>query len=245
LAEPDRSLVIVFDLLNEASTVPGGSFRYPFQVLAIRSTDGGATWSDPVHIATLPQYGSRYNFDTADGYPLQVNVWPSSKAQGRDGSLYVAWAAAESATRTRIEIASSPDGMAWSAPKVIASVPGEAFEPTISVDRRGGVGVLWYDLRRDRPGDGKATTDVLVARSRDGGTTWSRKRRVGSFDYAKAPELPGFEDVQNAARFLGDYFGAAGVGRGFATAFGMPTPDAASGKGPARVYFARVRAPRG
>jgi hypothetical protein len=47
-----------------------------------------------------------------------------------------------------------------------------AFEPAVAVDSPGTVGLTWYDLRNDRPGDSALTTDVWFAHSDDGGASW-------------------------------------------------------------------------
>lgn len=240
-AEPDGSLVVVFDLLNESSET-GGVFDYPFQALAVRSIDGGASWSAPVRIATFPSYGSRFFFDSADGYSMQVNAWPSSHAEAPDGTVYAAWAAVESAHRTRVLVSASRDGgLRWSAPRPIDKVPGEAFQPTLAVDGRGVVAAFWYDLRGDRPGDGRTPTRVLFAISRDGGGHWSRPRSAAAFDYTRAVNLPGLEGVTSSAYFLGDYYGFAGLRSDFVAAFAMPSPHARRDRGPVRIYSTRLR----
>jgi hypothetical protein len=48
---------------------------------------------------------------------------------------------------------------------MLPGVSAYAFEPAIAVDKRGTVGVIWYDLRNDRPGDAALTADVWLAHS--------------------------------------------------------------------------------
>ena len=59
-------------------------------------------------------------------------------------------------------------GVTWSS-SPLPGVTAFAFEPAIAVDRHGTVGVIWYDLRNDRPGDGATTADVWFASSDDHG----------------------------------------------------------------------------
>jgi hypothetical protein len=239
-SQRDGTLVLVFDLLNESGET-GGAFQYPFQVMATRSTDGGASWSAPESVATFSAQGSRSFFRTADGFDLQVNTWPSSKARGRDGSIYVAWVDAKTQSHTVIELADSDNGgLTWSLPRTIANVPGLAFEPSIAVDRSGSLGACWYDMRHDRAGDGVATTSILFSESADRGLSWTRPISLAHFDYHDAPLLPGVEEAMDSALFLGDYQGMVGLTSGFAAAFAMPGAKARPERGPSRIFFARI-----
>ena len=62
-----------------------------------------------------------------------------------------------------------------------------AFEPAIAVDRHGTVGVIWYDLRNDRPGDAALTADVWFAHSDDRGASWRQTHVAGPTDLRTAP----------------------------------------------------------
>jgi hypothetical protein len=44
-----------------------------------------------------------------------------------------------------------------------------AWEPVIAVDQHGTVGVIWYDIRNDRPGDGMTSADANVGGAGDVG----------------------------------------------------------------------------
>jgi hypothetical protein len=102
-----------------------------------------------------------------------------------------------------------------------------AFEPAVAVDAHGTVGVVWYDLRRDHPGDAQLTTDVWFASSRDKGITWRQEHVVGAFDLRTAPD-----------HRLGEYQGIAGLSRGFAAVVTLSGPRARNG--PSDIVVARL-----
>ncbi|MFO7767990.1 MAG: sialidase family protein [bacterium] len=142
------------------------------------SPDGGETFTRPMRI---PAEGG----DALDGDDTVEGAVP---AVGPDGSVHMAWSGPEG-----IYYARSPDGGdTWEHARVILDQPGgwdigiEGLGrangmPVTAVDvsdgpRRGTVYVNWADLRNNGGEDGDA--DVFVARSTDGGTSWSEPVRV-------------------------------------------------------------------
>jgi hypothetical protein len=128
-------------------------------------------------------------------------------------------------------VASSRDGgRTWRS----AHLPGVrafAFEPAIAVDSHGTVGVTWYDLRNDRPGDAALSADVWFAHSPDRGQSWSQTHVAGLFDL-RAGLFPD-------QHYVGEYQGLAALrGRGFAAVFTMAVPQAKDG--PTDIFFARI-----
>jgi hypothetical protein len=89
-------------------------------------------------------------------------------------------------------------GRTWTT-SALPGVRAFAFEPAIAVDAHGTVGVSWYDLRNDRPGDAALTADVWFAHSPDRGRSWRQAHVAGPTDLRPA-ELP----VPN---FAGEYRG--------------------------------------
>jgi hypothetical protein len=113
-------------------------------------------------------------------------------------------------------------------------VPGatrSAFLPAIATRRRHTVAVTYYDLRRDRPGDGRLTTDLWLALSRDEGGHWRTVHVAGPFDVRSAARV---DDLP----FLGDYFGLAATPRGFAAVPALARPI--SRGGPSDVFYAPI-----
>jgi hypothetical protein len=141
-------------------------------ILYTRSTDGGRTWARPARISTRA------------GLPRDDNgavVGPIGTV-APDGTQYVVWNEG-----LNITLAVSRDGGRTFAPSrpVVAvappyfggagGIPGLSRAmgfPQVGIDPRGGaLYVSWSDYRN---GD----VDVFIARSRDGGATWSAPLRV-------------------------------------------------------------------
>jgi hypothetical protein len=166
---------------------------------AARSPDEGRTWLPPVLAVT-----KSFPPDAVDDkdIPLPQPGFPSA-AVAPDGSVYVAFEDNKSSSSGAIGVARSRDGgRTWSS----APLPGVsafAFEPAIAVDAHGTVGVTWYDLRNDRPGDATLTADVWFAHSDDRGASWRQTHVAGPTDLRTAP-LP-------AHNYVGEYQGLAAL----------------------------------
>ena len=224
------SVVFPFKRGNGSDTFPPG-LQVDEEIYAMRSGDGGSTWSTPVQIASVPQ---RSNSEEGD---VKGHVSPTA-AVAPDKSIYVAWhtTAVDSPT-TRILIARSRDrGATWSDPIVVRRLDAEAFMPYPAVADDGTVGVIWFDLRNDREGDEALTGDWWFAHSHDGGQTWEETHLAGPFDMRTAVRTM---SGTPAGLFIGDYFGMTAVPDGFAAAIVQPKPQAAVG--PSDVFFAHVR----
>jgi hypothetical protein len=198
------------------------------QLYAARSRDEGRTWLPPVLVGSRPIPPTIVDPET--GIPLPQPGFPSA-AVAPDGTVYIAFEASASASSGAIGVARSRDaGRTWSS----ASLPGIsafAFEPAIAVDGHGTVGVTWYDLRNDRPGDAALTADVWFAHSQDRGGSWRQAHVAGPTDLRTAP-LP-FHN------YVGEYQGLAGLpGRGFAAVLTLAAPFAKDG--PTDIFFARI-----
>ncbi len=138
--------------------------RFPASALRFaRSDDGGATWRDPVSINEGETFGS-HNFHAL--------------LAGADGALYAAWlrnVRGESAVWLR---PSRDGGLTWEAARPVHEAPtcpccrtGLALAPD---------GTLYSSWRKIFEGD---VRDVVVAASRDGGTTWSDPARPRADDW--------------------------------------------------------------
>ena len=114
---------------------------------------------------------------------------------------------------------------------MLPGVGGYAFEPAVAVDAKGTVGITWYDLRNDVPGDAALSGDVWFASSKDGGVSWAQIHVAGPTDLRSGA-------LARQNRF-GEYQGLAPVGRkGFAAAFTLASPQAADG--PTDILFSRI-----
>jgi hypothetical protein len=193
---------------------------------AARSLDEGRTWLPPVQVG--PQL-SLMEFVHPEFGHLPQPHFPSA-AVAPDGTAYIAFENNSSATSGGIGVAKSRDGgLTWSSSTL--RVRGYAFEPAIAVNKRGTVGVIWYDLRNDRPGDAALTADVWFAHSDNRGKSWRQTHVAGPTDLRTAP-LP-------QHNYVGEYQGLAALrGRGFAAAFTLPAPQAKNG--PTDIFFAQI-----
>jgi hypothetical protein len=228
---PDGTLVNVALIANLTPFLPSVVPRVNWTLVTQRSTDLGQSWSSANNVASVDPFPP---IEPATGkivraYPLvSTDVAPN-------GDVYLAWNdIPASGAGSKIFSSKSTDGaMSWSQPAVIASTPGEAFLPSIAVDRNGVVGVTYDDTRNTK--SGHLFTDVWFSRSSDGGAHWSESHVAGPFDALTAPESDS-SGVQGL--FLGDYQGLAGLSSGFAAAFAQSRP--APSQGPSDMYFSAL-----
>jgi len=147
-------------------------------ILFSRSFDGGETWSDALRI----------NEVSGDCVDDDETVEGAVPAVGPSGEIYVAWAGPEGLVFDRsldqgntwlaedIYIGPFPDGWAYDIPG-ISRCNGL---PITKCDLSGGehhgtIYVNWSDQR-----NGTDDTDVWLAKSTDGGNTWSDAMRVNN-----------------------------------------------------------------
>jgi hypothetical protein len=229
--QPDGSLVDVFMLANASAVLPGPDV--PFKVMAMRSTDGGATWSQPLTIDQVPPVQPE-----DESTNTEVRAFPLvSAATAPDGTLYLVYNDIQSERSTQIKLASSSDnGRSFSSPRVVKSIAAQAFIPSVAVDGHGTVGVLWDDFRNDKEGDKELTTDVWFASSSDHGRTFAESHVAGPFDAAAASST---SSTSVQGRFIGDYQGFGAFPTGFGAVFAQS--KAGVTKGPSDVYFARIQ----
>ena len=199
-------------------------------VLAMRSTDRGQTWFAPVRVADFFGIGAR---DPETGTAIRDGAIILQAAAGPDGSVHVVWQDARFTLGARDAVAysrSTDGGLTWSAPvRVNPNAAVAAFTPTVQVLADGTIGVSYFDLRDNTSDPVTLLTGYFLARSGDGGRTWSETRLAAPFDLTTAPNAGGL--------FLGDYMGLAGAGGDFLSLFVRTTGDLANRND---VYFARV-----
>src|SRR5581483_10697297 len=110
-----------------------------------RSSDGGATWSDPVEVAEMLPAGVP-GMRVGDGIAAFA-------ADPRSGALYAVWEDDRfSGDVDQVVLSRSTDGGdTWSAPVRVSDGPldAAAFTPAVAVDGTGRVGVAYYSNRND------------------------------------------------------------------------------------------------
>jgi hypothetical protein len=149
---------------------PYGSVVIPYfdetQLAAIRSTDGGVTWSGALPI-------------TPAGYRPHAGVraapLPSAEVDGT-GTIFVAWADCtrrESCTGNDLLVVRSADGVSRSTPLRVPTGAPDAELPGLAATGSGRLALGYYTLRG-------RSLDVAFVSSRDGGVRWSKPQRLNS-----------------------------------------------------------------
>jgi BNR repeat-like domain len=157
-------LLLTWQDQRPAPGLPHGqssSPNHPARVYASASSDGGATWTSPVQVDSLPA-----------GSP--VSATEPSSALTPSGEAWLAWHDTRNG-RHDVFVARSPDGGAtWGAPlRLDADAPGtaESRMPRLAVSPDGTkVAVVWEDDRRGR--------EAIYGRFLSAGQ-WSDETRLG------------------------------------------------------------------
>jgi hypothetical protein len=187
----------------------------------VKSTNGGASFGAPVHIAT--SFGS-FQFAVPADASRQLLIYTTGAAY-RTGSLnnvYVAWddlsgdsgctsgggpgTNASSTCKSRIFFSRSTDGGAtWSAPVKINNQSGlnDQFFPWLVVDDSNGkIGLVYYDTVGDST---RTSTNLYYQSSVDNGVTWAAPFKVTT---ASTNETTAGADSGNQ---YGDYINLDGI----------------------------------
>jgi hypothetical protein len=179
-----------------------------------KTTDGARTWEPAREIGRvdpLPNIFPRQSFR---------NLTLPIMAMGPDRELYLTYAdynpAPDPATdedgmQADVKIMSSLDrGTSWSAPRRVNQdlTNADQFQQYVRVTDSGQVNVSFFDRRLDTPEPpnhpGNFFIDNFLARSNDGGLTWSETRLShDSWDPSKNPP------ISASGEFIGDYQGLA------------------------------------
>lgn len=182
------------------------------RVAVVRSFDKGLSWTAPVFIADLLSVGTR---DPNSGQPVRDQSIIPMVSAAPNGAVYVVWQDSrfDGGARDAIVISRSlDDGGHWTPPARVSTAANvAAFDPAVHVRADGALGVTYYDFRSDGAA-ATLLTDTWLARSSDGGTTWTETRLADPFDLALAPRT-------TAGYFLGDYQGLVSRGSVFVPFF--------------------------
>jgi hypothetical protein len=174
------------------------------QIIFVRSTDLGSSFSDPIDISQSSGFASDPDIavDSSDG----INIVWQDTAVGSSAIMFAR---------------STDGGRSFSKPKPIwaAQSKGRAYEPRIAVDWRGGLEVVWVD-------ENAGLKRVMFVRSTDGGAAFSEPIGVSNHPDADLhkPFITTFRDIFYVAYQTSDSIFASGqiflvrsddAGRGF------------------------------
>jgi hypothetical protein len=204
---PDGTLVDIGATLFKGSGVQ--PTPQAFFWTAIRSKNGGKTWTSPVRIAPL---GTALLTDPDNLAPTTLDetvragdYLPDVAVDKSTGDLYMVFADSIGDGWNHVKLTKSTDGgKKWSTPVDVTETPDDthSFNGTVEVTDDGIVAVMYYDFRSNDPSEADTLeTDVWLAHSHDGGATFDAGHQhvYGPFDMKHAPVARGW--------FLGDYMG--------------------------------------
>ncbi len=197
-------------------------------VAVMRSTDGGATWQDPVPVAS---WSRQRDWPTFPGTTEELEVAPdivSAAIHRATGRLWIAHQASSPEGDATLALAGSSDGgQTWTSTPILPA--GEVgWRPTMAVDSDGLVMVTWYAPAGDAVGDEHPTrVELAVMRpGAEGRAEVVSRRTLDRFIWVRR---------RTGSRFLGDYHGLAAAGGTFVAAYSRSV-------GPvSRVHVSRIR----
>jgi hypothetical protein len=199
------------------------SFRTGLAIRVQKSTDGGVTFSGSRVVTSIAPFDSdRFSGDSkdecGDGPEDCPGRYTFSRFQSQaavtadGGGVYVVWNERFGEDQSKVRVRSSGDGLDWSRPPVTIDPveTGHQYFPDIA-SADGIIWVVYYDSRNDsaysptRPPGNTArgrnsggAVDAFVARSADGGETWTTQQvssRSSNFGFEAVFQVP----------FWGDY----------------------------------------
>lgn len=192
LIRPDGSLVVVAADADENSPTA--------DIVAARSTDGGATFSTPVKITN-----ARW------ARPAQLRSFPlPSTTVGATGTLYAVWHDCRfrvNCSSNDLVISSSQDGVTWS-PVTRVAIPGadNRFIPGLGSDptRPGRLGLVYAGFVRGSCAIGACRLEIAFSSSSDGGAHWQTQQQLAAvpFPLTWLPRTV-------SGRMIGDYMAVA------------------------------------
>lgn len=168
LVQPDGTVIV--PMTNANQTV----------ISMMTSTDGGASWEDPVGITTVVSFPLLARFANSILFTTGVD---------RSGSIYLVWLDCRfepHCGRNDLVMMTSSDGRSWSPVRRLAlaspesgityAVPGLGIDPNTG-GSAAHLGVAFYAYAAACTGN--CTLSVDFASSLDGGKTWSPVTKVG------------------------------------------------------------------
>jgi hypothetical protein len=211
----------------------------PDQIVVVRSTDKGLTWSAPIVVNNELSVGTR-DPDTGAGVRAGGGI-PDIAVDHTSGNLYIVWQdgrLSNSAYDDVLLSESTDGGLTWGAPVKVNQTPSglptadeQAFTPSIAVSANGEIAVTYYDFRNNTTAPGALTDAWMVfANPAQQPIAFGNEQRLTptSFDMELAPNAYGY--------FLGDYDGTTAGGTSGDT-FGAFFGATVSTQDPTSIFF--------
>ncbi|MGC9542474.1 sialidase family protein [Streptomyces sp. UG1] len=211
---------------------------------AVRSTDGGRTWSKPVKVADQRTKWLFEDPESGEQVSHTTSLLADTAVDRRTGRIYAAWQDARfsGGGADAVALAASDDGgRTWSQPVRVNRTPTDipvpnqqSFTVTLAVGHDGTLAVSHFDFRRNDTGAPLLTDRWLVRcrpHARDCASdraTWRETRLTpASFDMRQAPRIP--DEASPRGYFLGEQMGLVARTGGFTAAWAAPdTPGSAA-----------------
>jgi hypothetical protein len=210
VVDADGTLVVVAGDYNGAEALTGN-------IVALRSTDGGATFTRTV-VSTL---------HARDNTPMRAIALPSVDVDSA-GTIYATWHDCRfrnACSENDLVLTSSNDGgLTWSEPTRIPIAPVtssvDVFIPGLAVDpaQPGHLAIVYASYNSSTCNAGVCVLGVGFVTSPDGGTTWSAPQRLDAqpFPTTWVPRSEG-------GRMVGDYFSVSFAGDRVVPVFALAT----------------------
>jgi hypothetical protein len=183
-------------------------------IFAVRSTDGGTTWSPRVGVSPL-------DADLPDGLRVPPLHAATVDAAGR---IYVVWADCgfrADCNGTDIVLSTSNDGLVWTQARAIRGIGFDRFIPGIGADPTtpGRLGLLFFFRPTASCSPDTCRIGVAYTRSDDGGATWRPPQRLDARPMAYA-----WLASTIGGAFFGDYSGGVFSDGAFVPIFPLAQP---------------------
>ncbi len=213
--QPDGTVVVAFENSQNEALWKGKKLEFDDQYLAVRSTDGGETWSDPSFVVGLEDGASDYPTNvvgrqTLTGYQVRVNSAGNVVADPASGQLYLVFAdnrdGTAEATNTNVYMVTSADGVEWSEPELVDASASDQWFPWVEVNPLDGtVGVLYNDRSTEDP----AFYDVALSERADGAAAFTKAQVNEESSNPTDSKFfqAGVAGCEKCATFHGDYIG--------------------------------------
>jgi hypothetical protein len=233
-------------------TRPNGDLVVPYtffgppngddHLAAVVSRDGGATFSQPIRIASLE--------DADEVAAIRAPPLPSVAVDAA-GKLFVAWQDGrlrDSAGTNDIVLSTSQNGTAWTEPAHIPLTRARTyFLPAVAVDpatsgKTAHVAVAYYSMRMSArckvyvPGCHQEI-DAWLVQSTNGGRTWATARRLNQ----QPMQVEWLADT-SLGPMLGDYISVSFVHGQPVPVIAIASPPSAAGHSEA-IFTCRLNAP--